>query len=624
MSTAPATGPVVFTNKARCRDCYRCVRVCPVKAIRMHEGQANVVPQRCISCGTCVRECPQGAKSYRRDLGRARELFAAGVRVAASVAPSFAAVFPAWLRRRLPSALRQLGFAYVGETAIGAYQVAAATAQAVAERPGQTHVCTACPAVVRFVECYRPEQTGNLVPVVSPMLAHARHIRQRLADSGAVRVIFIGPCVAKKAEADRPENEGLVDCVLTFGELAEWFLQEKIDLTACEETDFDERPRGAARLFPLEGGSVRTSGWTADLLAETVIAASGYDEICTVLESIAPGGVPRVIEPLFCKQGCINGPAMPGDRNVFLCRGDVLEYAAASESVMETRSGNEAMHGETSLTRKRVPLGASTGENDAEASRPPGLAARFVAEEIDAETAVSEEQIRKVLTMTGKAKQEDQLNCGACGYASCRDKAVAVIRGMAEPEMCIPHMKRLAEQRVDLIIETSPNGIVVLDEHLKILHMNPAFQKFFMCSEALCGQPIGCLIDPEPFVRLASGQEQQIEMVAEHKKYGLVCHQILYPLREENQYVGIMVNVTNHRASQQKLDHLRSQTVIQARELLEHQIEMAQRLAQFLGESTARGESLVENLMLLTDEVGENKAASKRKTVQEIYGQRKP
>jgi PAS domain S-box-containing protein len=562
-----------------------------VKAIRMHEGQANVVPQRCISCGTCVRECPQGAKSYRRDLDRARELFGPGQRVAASVAPSLAAVFPAWQRRRLPSALRQLGFAYVGETAIGAYHVAMATARAVERRPGQSHVCTACPAVVRFVERYRPKQTGNLVPVVSPMLAHARHIRRLLADSGEVRVIFIGPCVAKKAEADRPENEGLVDCVLTFGELAEWFQQEKIDLAACEESDFDEKPCGAARLFPLAGGSVRTSGWTADLLAETVVTASGYEEICTLLDSIAPGGVPRVIEPLFCKQGCINGPAMPGDRNVFLCRGDVLDYAAG-------------------------------GEGEAEADPPPELATRFTADQVDAESTVSEEQIRKVLTMTGKAKEDDQLNCGACGYASCRDKAVAVIRCMAEPEMCIPHMKRLAEQRVDRIIETSPNGIVVLDEHLRILHMNPAFQKFFMCSEALCGQPVACLIDPEPFVRLASGEEQRIEMTAEYKKYGLVCHQILYPLREEKQYVGIMVNITHHRASQQKLDHLRSQTVIQARELLEHQIEMAQRLAQFLGESTAQGEDLVEKLMQLADEVGESKAESKGQTVQEIYGGR--
>jgi len=591
MSIASAgTGPVVFTNKARCRDCYRCVRVCPVKAIRMHEGQANVVQARCISCGTCVRECPQRAKSYRHDLGRARELFLPGVRVAASLAPSFAAVFPAWQRRHLPSALRRLGFAYVGETAIGAYHVAVATAAAVAAKPRQAHICTACPAVVRLVERYHPQQVTNLVPVVSPMLAHARHIRQSQPDSD-VRVVFIGPCVAKKAEADRPEHEGLVDCVLTFRELGAWFRQEKIDLAACEESDFDESPQGAARLFPLEGGSLRTSGWAADMLADSVVTASGYEDICTVLDSIAEGNGPQVVEPLFCLQGCINGPAMPGDHNVFFYRQEVLGYAADA---------------------------APAGE---EQTPPADLAAHYAIDTGDIEPPITEEQIRGVLLMTGKAREEDQLNCGACGYASCRDKAVAVIRGMAEPEMCIPHMKRLAEQRVDRIIETSPNGIVVLDEHLRILNMNPAFQKFFMCSEALHGQSIACLMDPEPFQRLATGQEQRVEMTVEHKKYGLVCHEILYPLRDEQQYVGIMVNVTHHQASQQKLDHLRAQTVIQARELLEHQIEMAQRLAQFLGENTAKGEDLVEKLLLLT-EAGEGNGNGKTagQDVRQVYG----
>jgi len=168
--------------------------------------------------------------------------------------------------------------------------------------------------------------------------------------------------------------------------------------------------------------------------------------------------------------------------------------------------------------------------------------------------------------------------------------------------MCIPHMKRLAEQRVDRIIETSPNGIVIVDEHLRILHMNPTFRKFFMSSDAVYGQPISYLMDPEPFVRLASGQEQVIEMVVEHKRYNLTCHQILYPLPEERQYVGIFVNVTNSRANQEKLDQLRAQTVLQARELLDHQIHMAENLARFLGESTAQGENLVEKLMLLTED----------------------
>jgi len=202
-----------------------------------------------------------------------------------------------------------------------------------------------------------------------------------------------------------------------------------------------------------------------------------------------------------------------------------------------------------------------------------------------------------VLAMTGKLSPEDELNCGACGYASCRDKAVAVIRGMAEPEMCIPYMRRLAEQRTDRIIETSPNGIVIVDDRLNIISMNPAFRRYFMCTEAILGKRISYLMDPDPFERVVSGAEKIVETVARHDRYHIICHQIIYSLAEENQYVGIFVNITRSQADREKLDQLRAQTIAQAQELLEHQIDMAQRIGQFLGESSAQGEKLVENLM---------------------------
>lgn len=570
---------VVFTNKARCRDCYRCIRVCPVKAIRMSGGQAAVVAERCIACGMCVRECPQRAKSCRNDTERAERLFAPGVTVAASVAPSFAAAFAPFERRRLPSALRRLGFAYVGETAIGAHHVATRTAAIVAAHPERRHVSTACPAAVRYVERYRPELIPALVPVVSPMLAHARHIRRRFA--GETRVVFIGPCVAKKAEAERPEHAGLIDCALTFVELREWFGRAGIDLSACEESGFDEAPEGAARLFPLEGGGAFAAGWPIALPAGNVAVAGGFAEVRAALDGLRAPGAPRVIEPLFCVQGCVNGPAMPEGRNLYARRDDALEYAAQCP-------------GKTPESRDHGDLAARFAAPDAAATPPP-----------------AEERIRQVMEMTGKSREEDQLNCGACGYADCRDQAIAVLEEMAEPEMCIPHMRRLAERRVDRIIETSPNGIVLLDHNLCIIHMNPAFRRLFLCTDAVHGQPVSRLMDPEPFARLASGQERLIDAVVEHKQYNLVCHQVLYPLPEERQYVGIFHNVTTSRANQEKLDTLRARTVLQARELLEHQLRMAESLARFLGESTAKGEDLVEKLLLLTEESGE--AAAKKR-----------
>ena len=326
---------------------------------------------------------------------------------------------------------------------------------------------------------------------------------------------------------------------------------EKIDLSACEESDFDETPRGAARLFPLEGGSVRTSGWTADLLAGEVVAASGFEDICTVLDASPPERARRSSNRFSARRVASTVPAMPGDRNLFFCRQRRPGLCGRRGTGRDRSSVMAVSRQDIHRLRKTLQSRERHGGQSHSRRRGPGIAQatspacdRYG----DLEPRISEEQIRPVLEMTGKAREEDQLNCGACGYATCRDKAVAVIRGMAEPEMCIPHMKRLAEQRVDRIIETSPNGIVVLDEHLRILHMNPAFQKFFMCSEAVYGQPISCLMDPEPFERLASGQEQNVEMTVEHKQYNLVCHQILYPLREEQQYVGILVNVTHSQA----------------------------------------------------------------------------
>jgi uncharacterized Fe-S cluster-containing protein len=218
----------------------------------------------------------------------------------------------------------------------------------------------------------------------------------------------------------------------------------------------------------------------------------------------------------------------------------------------------------------------------------------------------TEGEIGLILEQTGKASPEDQLNCGACGYPTCRDKAIAVLRGMAEPEMCIPYMRRLAERRTDRIIETSPNGIVILDERLCIISMNPAFKRFFLSSDAVLGKHISYLMDPAPFERLSLSGENLIEITVSHDNYKLLCHELLYPLREDHQYAGIFVNITRSDDSERRLEKLRSDTVTQAQELLDHQVAMAQKMAQFLGESAARGEDLVRKLLKVAEEKAKN------------------
>jgi len=559
---------VVFTNKARCKDCYRCIRVCPVDAIGVRDGQAYVDEDRCISCGTCIRECPQKAKSFRRDLDSVRELVASGRSVAVSLAPSFAAIFKTWEIKRVPSALRRLGFSHISETAVGAYPVAQETARCAAQHGDSFCIATACPAVVNYIERYRPDLVGALVPVCSPMVAHARMLKASLGED--TRVVFIGPCVAKKQEA-REKSGGAVDFALTFTELLEWFELEHVDLSILEESDFDMVPEGWARSFPLAGGSLQTASLSTSLLAADVLSVTGTQEVRDTLDSLTNNHGPLLVEPLFCEQGCINGPAMPLTETVYQRRKALLQYVLAS------------------------------GRDGADSNGSADLTASFTCRPLPAGD-VTEERIRQVFAQTGKENPDDQLNCGGCGYSSCREQAIAVIRKMAEPEMCVPYMRRLAEQRTDRIIETSPNGIVILDEHLNILHVNPSFKRLFMCSDAVYGKSISYLMDPEPFEQIAAGKAELTEVTVEHGKYSLVCHQIVYALREERQYVGVFVNLTSSLLNKKQLDVLRARTVQQARDLLSHQIEIAGKIAQFLGESTAEGEKLLENLVKMAQD----------------------
>jgi iron only hydrogenase large subunit-like protein len=561
---------IVFTLTARCRDCYRCLRSCPVKAIRMEKGQAYVDNTRCIACGTCIQECPQQAKSFRHDIDVAQRLIEDGHFVAASIAPSFAAVFSGWQRARLASALRMLGFRYVGQTSHGAYQISAHAKRIVS---GVEKLCigTACPALVNYIEKYQPELTGNLLPLFSPMAAHARMLKDKLGHDA--KIVFIGPCVAKKSELFRPDVAKVVDCVLTFRELITWLEQKDVDLSTCEESNFDEKPVQWAQLYPLPGGMIKTAGLEDDGLNMKLLRVDGIANVRELLRDVPHESAYTLIEPLFCSQGCINGPGIGIEKNVFERRKDVIEYDRDIQHLLTELPVAEADIFKTTFKGLRVP-----------------------------EREVFEDEIQQIFEKTGKSDPQQQLNCGACGYDSCREKAVAVALGMAEPEMCIPYMRRLAERRTDLIVTTTPNGILILDEDLNILSVNPAFKKYFLCSDAVLGRRVSYLMDPEPFEKLIAGVTNLLDITVTHRHYNLHCRELLYILKEERQIVGIFMNITSQQEHEKKLNDIRSQTIEQANELLEHQIRMAQTMAQFIGESTARGEELVRKLLTLSEE----------------------
>ncbi|MDP3445334.1 MAG: (Fe-S)-binding protein, partial [Ignavibacteria bacterium] len=280
---------------------------------------------------------------------------------------------------------------------------------------------------------------------------------------------------------------------------------------------------------------------------------SGIERIEDSLQSFQNKHSKILIEPLICASGCVNGPGLPRTENIYSRKDKVIRYS-------------RSMHANDTLTQNIVSLRTGFYHNS----------------EIKDDN-VSDEEIRQILEQTGKTHSENQLNCGACGYTSCIENAKAILRGMIEIDSCIPYMRRLAEQRTDKIIESSPNGIVILNNHLEIIHMNPTFKKFFMCTNSIIGKRISYLMDPEPFVQVKESEKEKVEITQRHENYGLICHQTVYKMPDEEQYIGIFVDITKNISDVEKLDTLREETIGKAEELLEHQIEMAQQLAKLLG-----------------------------------------
>jgi two-component system NtrC family sensor kinase len=411
---------VITTIKQNCRRCYTCVRDCPAKAIRIEDGQASVVAERCISCGNCTLVCSQKAKTYRSGVEGALRLLGGADPVAALVAPSFPAAFsvpPA----QVVEAIRRLGFTYVVEVAYGAELVNQACRDYLRHHPRGLHIASACPAVVEYVRKYHPELTPCIMPIVSPMAATGLAVRKRYG--AEVRCLFIGPCVAKKAEILDEEGAGVVDEVLTLTELKVLFEARGIDLASTPPGSFDPPHAGTARVYPIPGGLLESASIGAGILDPRLVVVSGKDETVETLAGLpADGDGPLLVEALMCK-GCYMGPGISSDEPGALRRRRVAEYAA--QSLARQKEGG---------------LPPFAQDED-----PPLLTRSF--QPADRRLPVpTEEEIRDILARTNKFFPEDELNCGACGYPTCRAKAAAVYAGLAEETMCLPFIIEQAER----------------------------------------------------------------------------------------------------------------------------------------------------------------------------------
>ena len=547
----------ILSKKSNCKNCYKCIRHCPVKSIRFSSGQAVIVRDECISCGECYVVCPQDAKSVRSDLNTARRLLSEDAPVYASVAPSFAAYFRGSTFSSLQKTLKKLGFADAEETAIGATIVKKRYDEMVNEGRQDLIISTCCHTVNLLVQKYYPSALPYLAHVQSPMQAHCARIKRQHPEA---KTVFIGPCISKKAEAE--SYPGLVDCVLTFDELSAWMEENSLVLIPQEEHIEESK----ARMFPTSGGILDTMEKANP--DYTYLVVDGIDNCIRTLEDISDGNLGKCfIEMSACAGSCINGPVMRNRSHT-----PVRDYMA-----IRTYAGSKDFSVEAAPAKqlhKEMPASPLRRE------MPDSLA------------------IKEILQKMGKTSPADELNCGTCGYDTCREKAIAVFQGKADLNMCLPFLKEKAESFSDNIVNNTPNGIIVLNEALEIQQINKAARTIMNIKYEgdILGDQVIRILDPTIFfdvMETGRNVHDQRVYLAEYRKY--VEQTVIYD-KSYHLIMCIMRDVTSEEQARERRETLSRQTIDITDKVIEKHMRVVQEIASLLGETTAETKVALTNL----------------------------
>lgn len=538
----------LMLKKSNCKNCYKCIRFCPVKSIRFSGNQAYIIGNECILCGHCFVVCPQDAKQIVDETEKVRVLLQSGAPVYVSLAPSFIANYEGVGIGSMRTALKKLGFCDAEETAVGATIVKNEYERMIDEQESDVIISSCCHSVNLLIQKYFPKELPYLANVLSPMQAHCMDIKKRVPEA---KTVFIGPCVAKKDEAQY--YEGIVDAVLTFDELTKWLKDEGIELTP--ETDSDENSR--ARFFPTTGGILKTM--KQDNPDYTYMAIDGVENCIQALKDIENGKVHKCfIEMSACSGSCVGGPVMEKFH-----RSPVMDYMAVSDFA---------------------------GKNDFKVEQPDSLELKKTFAVIEKKLQdPTDDEVNEVLRRMGKFKPSDELNCGSCGYNTCREKAVAIIQGKAEISMCLPYLKDKAESFSDTIVKNTPNGLMVLNEALEVQQINGAALKIINLrrAEDIMGDLVVRVLDPKPFMEvLASGKpiRNQKTFLAEYGRY--VEQTILYD-KEYRLIICIMRDITDEEDIREKKEEISRRTVEIADKVVDKQMRIVQDIASLLGETAA-------------------------------------
>ena len=535
-------------KKSNCKNCYKCIRHCPVKSIRFSGNQAHIIPEECILCGQCFVVCPQNAKEIVSDLEKVKVMIQSGTPVYASLAPSFVANYEGVGIGAMRDALKKLGFAGVEETAIGATIVKAEYERMLAEKTRDIVISSCCHSVNLLIQKYFPAELPYLADVVSPMEAHCAELKRQ---HPGCKTVFIGPCVSKKDEAEK--SRGVVDAVLTFEELTGWLNGNSIEPERIMDSDAHSR----ARFFPTAGGILKTM--QRNMTGYTYLAIDGVENCIAALHDIESGKIHRCfIEMSACAGSCIDGPVMEKyHRTPVMGYMAVANYAGRQQFVVEQPDPMDLRQSFPPLT--------------------------------DTAPVPSEAQISEILKKMGKARPEDELNCGSCGYDTCRAKAVAIFQGKAEISMCLPYLKDKAESFSDSIVSNTPNGLIVLNESLEVQQINEAARRIMNIRAAsdVLGDQVVRILDPEIFMRVLTSHRavrNERTYLAEYKKY--VEQTVVYDTAN-NLLICIMRDVTDEESEREKKESISRQTVEIADRVVDKQMRIVQEIASLLGETAA-------------------------------------
>lgn len=554
----------IHSQRANCRNCYKCLRSCPVKAIHFSNGQAEVNAESCILCGICVDACPQHAKAVENQLPAVKQLLKSRP-VAVSLAPSFLHAFGLSDAGRMVGALKALGFAHVSETALGAALVSDSVTQLALSEKMDTIITTCCPSANDLIEKYYPDLVDCMAPVVSPMVAHARLIKERLG--GDTAVVFIGPCIAKMEEARDPRVEGSVDAVLTFETLKGWLEAEKISLDDAPSLPFDLADAGLDRLYPVEGGileNIRRRGVTG----YQMLQVQGVSACMDLLAALREGSVTHcLIEINTCAGGCLGGPATGCERTG--------RFAGA----LHTRRFGAVEQPFIPPVEHNLPLGKVFMDRSRKQAMP------------------TEEELRAILRKIGKETKLDELNCGSCGYSSCREKAIAVYQGKAELSMCLPHMYQTAQSLSNVVFDNTPNYILIVDRDMKVCDMNTAAREALGVSRsAAAGKYLFELMDTADAEFVLERHTTILDKKMTLSQPNKIVMVTLVYLPQKDSVMLILRDVTQEEQRAKELYQLRIDTMEMAQKVIDKQMVAAQEIASLLGETTAETKSTLTHL----------------------------